>query len=98
MKVTAATATSASDEHICDTVVQKLRSRPGISYAEIASTAYRRNRPRLATLLLDHEPRAADQVPLLISMQEDEVALMKAIEGGDTDLMYLALLHIKRKR
>lgn len=36
--------------------------------------------------LIDHEPRAADQVPLLISMQEDELALMKAIESGDTDL------------
>ena len=36
--------------------------------------------------LLDYEPRAADQVPLLISMQEDERALIKAIESGDTDL------------
>ena len=38
------------------------------------------------------------QVPLLISMQEDERALMKAIEGGDTDLVFLALLHMKRKK
>jgi hypothetical protein len=36
--------------------------------------------------LLDYEPRAADQVPLLMSMQEDELALIKAIESGDTDL------------
>jgi hypothetical protein len=31
-------------------------------------------------------------------MQEDERALMKAIEGGDTDLVFLALLHMKRKK
>lgn len=36
--------------------------------------------------MLDYEPRAADQVPLLMSMQEDELALIKAIESGDTDL------------
>lgn len=36
--------------------------------------------------LLDYEPRAADQVPLLISMEQDELALIKAIESGDTDL------------
>jgi hypothetical protein len=35
---------------------------------------------------LDYEPRAADQVPLLISMQQEELALSKAIESGDTDL------------
>lgn len=35
---------------------------------------------------MDYEPRAADQVPLLISMQEDDLSLVKAIESGDTDL------------
>jgi len=36
--------------------------------------------------LLDYEPRAADQVPLLMNMQENELALNKAIESGDSDL------------
>jgi hypothetical protein len=36
--------------------------------------------------LLDYEPKAADQVPLLIEMEQDELALSKAIESGDTDL------------
>src|SRR6185312_8651309 len=39
-----------------------------------------------------------DQVPLLMSMQEDELALGKAIASGDTDLVYLALLHIRKHR
>lgn len=47
--------------------------------------------------LLEHEPRAADRVPLLLSMQEDEIALNKAIESGDTDLVYFAMFHMKRK-
>eukprot|EP01112_Ceratiomyxa_fruticulosa_P007909 TRINITY_DN2060_c0_g1_i1.p1 TRINITY_DN2060_c0_g1~~TRINITY_DN2060_c0_g1_i1.p1 ORF type:complete len:827 (+),score=180.52 TRINITY_DN2060_c0_g1_i1:187-2667(+) len=90
--------TSADDSEITNLIVQKLEKVPGVSYAEIASAAYKFGRPRLATMLLDYEPRAADQVPLLISMQEDELALSKAIESGDTDLMYLVLLHIKRTK
>lgn len=46
--------------------------------------------------MLDYEPCAADQVPLLISMKQDEMALSKAIESGDTDLIYLVILHLKR--
>ncbi|KAI8327280.1 Vps16, C-terminal region-domain-containing protein [Choanephora cucurbitarum] len=60
-------------------------------------TAHNAGQIRLATKLLDYEPRAADQVPLLISMQEDEAALIKAIESGDTDLVYLVIFHLKRK-
>lgn len=36
--------------------------------------------------LLDYEPRASDQVPLLLSMKEDRLALQKAVDSGDTDL------------
>lgn len=36
--------------------------------------------------LLDHEPRASDQVPLLLAMKEDRLALQKAVDSGDTDL------------
>lgn len=36
--------------------------------------------------LLDHEPRAAEQVPLLLQMKQEKIALVKAIDSGDTDL------------
>lgn len=36
--------------------------------------------------LLDHESRASDQVPLLLTMKEDRLALEKAVDSGDTDL------------
>ncbi|RIB09211.1 Vps16, C-terminal region-domain-containing protein, partial [Gigaspora rosea] len=85
------------EETICRMIVDKLANKPGLSYAEIARTAHKVGQPKLATRLLDYEPRAADQVPLLMSMQEDELALIKAIESGDTDLVYLVMLHLKRK-
>lgn len=37
------------------------------------------------------------QVPLLLSIGEEDTALTKAIESGDTDLVYLVLLHILQK-
>jgi DNA-directed RNA polymerase subunit F len=90
--------TMLADSDICNMIVDKLSHVPGISYAEIASTAYKAGKTELATKLLDYEPRGADQVPLLLSMRQDEVALSKAIESGDTDLVYLVVLHIKRSK
>ncbi|KAF9172947.1 hypothetical protein BGX21_004216 [Mortierella sp. AD011] len=85
------------EDTICRMVVEKLANRPGLSYSEIAMTAHKAGQSKLATMLLDYEPRAGDQVPLLMSMQEDELALVKAIESGDTDLVYHVILHLKRK-
>jgi hypothetical protein len=84
------------DAALGEAIVAKLSQAPGVSYVEVASTAYRLGKVELATLLLEHEPHAADQVPLLIGMGEAELALRKAIASGDTDLVYLVLLHIKR--
>lgn len=85
------------DETICRLVVEKLKGKPGVSFEEIAHTAYNEGRGRLATQLLNHEPRGGRQVPLLLAMEEDELALDKAIESGDTDLMLFVLLQLKNK-
>ncbi|CAO3625786.1 unnamed protein product [Cunninghamella echinulata] len=90
-------SSSDDDDATCRAIVEKLSKNPGLSFAEIANTAHNTGQTRLATKLLDYEPRAAEQVPLLISMQEDETALIKAIESGDTDLVYLVIFHLKRK-
>lgn len=37
--------------------------------------------------LLDHEQRASDQVPLLLSMKEDRLALQEAVDSDDSDLV-----------
>ncbi|KAI9743145.1 MAG: hypothetical protein M1818_003440 [Claussenomyces sp. TS43310] len=89
---------SSSDEDtICRLIVSKLSGKRGISFEEIARAAYDEGRGHLATELLNHEPRAGKQVPLLLSMEEDEIALDKAIESGDSDLIFYVLLHLKRK-
>ena len=89
---------STSDEDsICNTVVTKLKDKRGVSFETIARAAYDEGRGHLATQLLNHEPRAGKQVPLLLSMEEDEIALDKAIESGDTDLIFFVLLHLKKK-
>ncbi|ROT38451.1 vacuolar protein sorting-associated protein [Sodiomyces alkalinus F11] len=82
---------------ICRTIVDRLSGKPGISFEEIARAAYDEGRGRLATELLNHEPRGGRQVPLLLSMEEDELALDKAVESGDSDLMYTVLLEMKKK-
>lgn len=86
-----------SEEEICALIVKKLHGKPGVSFEEIARAAYDEGRIRLATELLNYEPRAGKQVPLLLNMKEDNIALDKAIESGDTDLVYHVLLHLRKK-
>ena len=90
--------TSASNEDMmCEEIVRKLNGKRGVSFEEVAHAAYDEGRGKLATDLLEHEPRAGKQVPLLLRIGEDSVALDKAIESGDTDLVFHVLLSIKRK-
>lgn len=89
---------SADDEEtICRDIVEKLKSKRGVSFEEIAQAAYDEGRGSLAVELLEHEPRAGKQVPILLNVEEDTRALDKAIESGDTDLVYHVLLHLKNK-
>ena len=86
-----------SEDELCRAVVEKLKDKPNISFESIARAASDEGRRNLATQLLNYEPRAGKQVPLLLSMDQDEIALDKAIESGDTDLIYIVLLHLKSK-
>ncbi|KAJ6441584.1 isoform Er10 of ankyrin-1 [Purpureocillium lavendulum] len=85
------------DDTVCRLVVERLSGKPGISFEKIARAAYHEGRGRLATELLNHEPRGGRQVPLLLDMEEDDLALDKAIESGDTDLILSVLLKLKKK-
>lgn len=88
---------SEADDAICNMVVERLEAKRGISFESVAQTAYDEGRAHLATQLLNFEPRAGKQVPLLLNMEEDTVALDKAIESGDTDLIHFVLFELKRK-
>ena len=87
---------NADEDTICTTVVDKLNNKRGISFEYIARAAHDEGRSHLATQLLNHESRAGKQVPLLLSMSEDELALDKAIASGDTDLVFFVLLHLRK--
>jgi len=86
------------DDKLSGIIIDKLLSCPGLSFAKIATIAFHSGRRALAVKLLEHEPLATEQVPLLISMKEDDLALRKAIESGDTDLVYVALMHLKKTK
>lgn len=45
--------------------------------------------------LLDHESKASEQVQLLLKLDENKPALLKAIESGDTDLVYMVILRLR---
>ncbi|KFP03155.1 Vacuolar protein sorting-associated protein 16, partial [Calypte anna] len=86
-----------SDEEVAQAINQKLGDTPGISYSEIAARAYDCGRTELAIKLLEYEPRSGEQVPLLLKMKRSKLALSKAIESGDTDLVYTVVLHLKNE-
>ncbi|TPX37893.1 hypothetical protein SeMB42_g06813 [Synchytrium endobioticum] len=90
--------TVGDDEGVARLILDKLGgNKSGISYAEVAKVAYTSGHTKLATRLLEHEPQASNQVPLLLGMNEDEIALVKAIESGDSDLVYLVLFRMKKR-
>ncbi|CEG41423.1 vacuolar protein sorting-associated [Plasmopara halstedii] len=95
-KVKAATSSDVSDEELVALVRKKLKNATLVSYADIANCAERVNRRRLATMFLDLEENASDQVPLLLSMGEFELALRKSLESSNTDLVYMTLFHLER--
>ncbi|KZT35392.1 vacuolar protein sorting-associated protein 16 [Sistotremastrum suecicum HHB10207 ss-3] len=87
------------DDEICKAIVDKFQKLGGeeVSYAEVARRAWEVGRSALAIKLLDHESQAAQQVPLLLAMKEDNMALEKAVDSGDTDLVYHVLLHLYKR-
>ncbi|NXV65760.1 VPS16 protein, partial [Molothrus ater] len=86
-----------SDEEVAQAINQKLGDTAGISYSDIATRAYDCGRAELAIKLLEYEPRSGEQVPLLLKMKRSKLALGKAIESGDTDLVYTVVLHLKNE-
>lgn len=95
-KITASSA--IHDTSLLEILLEKLKLCQGISYAAVAAHADKTGRRKLAAMLVEHEPRSSKQVPLLLSIGEEDTALTKATESGDTDLVYLVLFHIWQKR
>ncbi|KAL2476581.1 Protein VACUOLELESS1 [Abeliophyllum distichum] len=86
------------DASLLEILLHKLKICKGISYAAVAAHADKNGRRKLAAMLVEHEPHSSKQIPLLLSIGEEDTALVKATESGDTDLVYLVLFHIWQKR
>ncbi|KAH6780752.1 vacuoleless1 [Perilla frutescens var. hirtella] len=86
------------DANLLEILLDKLKICKGISYAAVAAHADKCGRRKLAAMLVEYEPHSSKQIPLLLSIGEEDSALVKATESGDTDLVYLAVFHIWNKR
>ncbi|KAM0749316.1 vacuolar protein sorting-associated protein 16 [Meredithblackwellia eburnea MCA 4105] len=95
-KISSSKGGPESEEDICKIIVDKLRDQDDVSCADVAQTAWSTGQSALATKLLDFEPRSSKQVPLLLSMKQDDLALVKAIESGDPNLIYTVILHLRK--
>jgi len=90
--------TSTADE--ADTARQvssRLGLNADISYSDVAGRAAEVGKARLAVQLLEHEVRADKQVPLLLKLGQGAKALNKAIDSGDTDLIYHVILSLQEQ-
>ncbi|KAI3882164.1 hypothetical protein MKW92_008320 [Papaver armeniacum] len=96
-KITNSPAIGIDDAALLEMLLDKLKLCKGISYPAVAAQADKSGRRKLAATLVEHEPRSSKQVPFLLSIGEDDTALMKATQSGDTDLVDLSLFHIWQK-
>ncbi|KAJ2716548.1 Vacuolar protein sorting-associated protein 16 [Coemansia spiralis] len=90
-------ASTLDDDALYRVLLNKLGAAPPTavpSYVEVAEVANRCGYRRLAVRLLHHEPRAASQVPLLLSMGQDDAAMHAAVRSGDADLVYFVVFHL----
>lgn len=84
------------NEQLAHVIMDKFQAAGAVNYASIARCAWQAGHPRIATTLLECEVRAREQIPLLLRMQEHRLALRKAVESGDTDLVYQVLFALQR--
>ncbi|KAJ1830800.1 Vacuolar protein [Coemansia sp. RSA 2711] len=89
-------ASTLDDDALFRVLCERLDALPGAvaSYVDIAAVANACGYARLAVRLLMREPRAASQVPLLVSMGHDDAAMDAAVRSGDADLVYFVTFHL----
>jgi hypothetical protein len=88
---------SNEDATLFRAIMAKTSNKLGVEYDRIAATAFEEGRPDLAVVLINEELRADRQIPLLLSMNENELAIAEAGRSCDTNLMYYVLIVLMRK-
>jgi len=96
-KIRQLAATSMSDDDIHAAIHRQLEPYKDLSYLASAEAAHSLNRRRLATLLLERERNPSFQIPLLLRMNEEELALQKAIQSRDFELVYFTLISLDKR-
>ncbi|XP_054746626.1 vacuolar protein sorting-associated protein 16 homolog isoform X2 [Anastrepha obliqua] len=88
-----------NDNEVARKITEKFKnpSVQGISFCNIAEKAHDVGRDELAIKLLELEPRASLQVPLLLKLGKYDRAIRSATQSGDTELVATVLLEIKKK-
>lgn len=86
-----------SDEDLARIITAKLANLKQIRYVDVARTAFVEGRVSLATDLLKHERKSAEQVPLLLEMHEDDAALKCAVAACDPDLLEQVISQLKTR-
>ncbi|CAD6994611.1 unnamed protein product [Ceratitis capitata] len=88
-----------NDNEVARKITEKFKnpSVQGISFCNIAEKAHDVGRDELAIKLLELEPRASLQVPLLLKLGKYDRAIKSATQSGDTELVATVLLEIKKK-
>ncbi|CCH43282.1 Vacuolar protein sorting-associated protein [Wickerhamomyces ciferrii] len=88
-----------NDEELSQQITTKFQTfnnNSYISFESIATTAFQEGRSNLAKILINFESLFTKQIPLLLTMEEHELALQKACDSQDTDLLLETLLILKQ--
>ncbi|ORZ31220.1 Vps16, C-terminal region-domain-containing protein [Catenaria anguillulae PL171] len=84
-----------------DVVIQRVFSQvppgsPALDFSDLAISASRVGRPDVAAHVLKYESNISRQVPLLLELQQPVLALSRAVESHDRDLVYLVLIYLRK--
>lgn len=89
---------NVQDEELSKSIITKFQSvndNRYISFAKISSVAFQEGRLNLAKILINFESLFSKQIPLLLQMEEHGLALTKALDSQDIDLILETLLVLK---
>ncbi|GMG18870.1 unnamed protein product [Ambrosiozyma monospora] len=85
-----------TDDDILKQIISKLKVKT-ISFDQISRVAYQEGRLNLSIKLLSYEPDTAKKIPLLLEMEQDDIALMKSDEDLDMDSILYVLVILYNK-
>lgn len=87
-----------NDEELSKQIITKFQSvhnNSYISFEKISTIAFQEGRLNLSKILINFESLFTKQIPLLLTMEENELALKKAVDSQDVDLLLETLLILK---